>query len=316
MIIKILTTFKKTPKSIKTHELIPFLDLLVSSRVCIAVLFSAFALGLSTTSLAQTARVLIVGDSWAQLQFDNNTHNQIFSDNGYAQFIIDSNSDAVATDGSRASDWAQANQLQLIGDIITTNPQIDTVQLTIGGNDFLEGWNINLTLAEKQDLQQQIKTDITTIVQYVLSLDSRIEVILSFYDYPNFVDTISGTFGATCNGLLTDMGTPSVLQLNSAAREFEQVYAQIATSNSRVFHVSHFGLMQSYFGFPDLNIPPGSLLPPGDASLPSPLEAMRDFIVARDCFHLSPLGYQYLVQNSFDGYFHARFDTVFQSSFE
>jgi len=43
---------------------------------------------------------------------------------------------------------------------------------------------------------------------------------------------------------------------------------------------------------------------------------MRDFFVTRDCFHLGPQGYEYLVQNIFDGYYKQRFDTIFKSGFE
>ena len=75
--------------------------------------------------------------------------------------------------------------------------------------------------------------------------------------------------------------------------------------------------MQSFFGFPDDGILPGDILPPGDLNKPSPVEAMRDFFVTRDCFHLSPLGYEFLVQNSFDGYFENRFSqSIFSNGFE
>lgn len=267
-------------------------------------------------SYAQTARVLIVGDSWAQLQFDNDNHNQIFIDNGYANFTIDVASDLVSENGREAADWAMPGELQNILDIINTHPDIDTVQLTIGGNDFLNAWNINMTMLEEQALQQQILADLTTIAEAILAQDTTIEVVLSFYDYPNFEDTIGGIFGSTCRDLNNDMGQPTTTALNTAATVFEQIYLQLAANNPRIYHVSHFGLMQSFFGFPDDNILPGDILPPGDISKPSPIEAMRDFGVTRDCFHLTPDGYEILVQNIFDGYFHARFDTIFRTSFD
>ncbi|MCF6288707.1 MAG: GDSL-type esterase/lipase family protein [Proteobacteria bacterium] len=270
----------------------------------------------TSLSYAQTARVLIIGDSWAQLQLDNNHHNQVFIDNGYANITIDTASDSVSENGKMAADWAMPNELQIILDIITTQPDIDTVQLTIGGNDFLNAWNINMTMLEEQALQQQIHNDLTTIVNAILALDSNIEIVLSFYDYPNFEDTIGGLFGTVCNNLNNDMGQPSTTELNTAATTFEEVYSQIASNNPRVYHVSHFGLMQSFFGFPGENILPGDILPPGVISRPSPVEAMRDFGATRDCFHLTADGYRFLVQNIFDGYFQARFDTIFKTSFE
>ena len=277
-------------------------------------IFLLLLLPLSVSS--QTQRILIIGDSWAQLQIDNSTHNQVFSDNNFANITIDPASDSVSDNGKTAADWAQPSQLQIIGDVIAANPAIDTVQLTIGGNDFLNNWTINLTTVQVQTLQQQIQTDLTTIVDYVLAQRPNIEILLSFYDYPNFVDTIGGLFGQTCNNLLNDMGVPSVTELNTAAVAFENIYAQIATTNPKVFHVSHTGLMQAFFGFPSQGIPPGQIMPPGDLTKPSPVEAMRDFGVARDCFHLSPDGYNFLIQNAFDGYYFDRFDLVHNDSFE
>ncbi len=266
-------------------------------------------------SFAQTPRVLIIGDSWAQLQIDNTTHNQVFSNNGFANIVIDPASETVSDNGKTAADWAMPSQLQIIGNVIAANPDIDTVQLTIGGNDFLNNWSINLTTGQVQALQQQILTDMNTIVDYVLAQRPEIEILLSFYDYPNFVDTI-GLFGQICENLLIDMGTPNVTELNTAAVEFESIYAQIATTNPRVFHVSHTGLMQAFFGFPSQGIPPGQIMPPGDLTKPSPLEAMRDFGVTRDCFHLSPVGYNHLIENAFDGYYLERFDAIYSDSFE
>ena len=270
----------------------------------------------SFSSYSQTQRVLIIGDSWAQLQFTNNSHNQVFADNGFAGITISPSSDNTSEDGTEAADWASPTRLQTIIDTINANPEIDTVQLTIGGNDFLNAWHVNMTTQEVSALQQQISSDLSTIISTILALDNKIEILLSFYDYPNFEDTIGGIFGATCDDLNNAMQQPSTLQLNTAATEFEEIYAQIATTQPRVFHVSHFGLMQSFFGFPNDGILPGDILPPGDLNRPSPEEAMRDFVFTRDCFHLSPLGYEFLVQNSFDGYFENRFDSVFSDGFE
>jgi len=221
-----------------------------------------FLLLFTSISLAQIQRVLIVGDSWAQLQIDHNSHNQVFADNGFTDIIIAPISDSVAADGLEAAYWATPSQLQTVIDALIANPEIDTVQLTIGGNDFLNAWSINMTMMEELALQQQIADDLATIADEILALDSKIEIILSFYDYPNFVDTIGGLFGGICNDLLNDMGIPTTTELNIAATAFEQMYLQIANNNPRIYHVSHFGLMQSFYGFPSNGIQPGDIMPP------------------------------------------------------
>ena len=264
---------------------------------------------------AQTTRVLIVGDSWASQQWDDGVHDAVFAVNGYPQFI--SFGDDVAISGSTAAEWVVPSELQKITDALNANPDIDTVQLTLGGNDFLDQWNTAMTPTQVQDIQDQIIADLQLIVDHILAHDIGIEVVLSFYDYPNFVDTLTGPFHEFCEDLHNSLGAPTALEINTMGASFEQAFASVATNNPRVAHVSHFGLMQNLYGFPGQNIDPGTIQPPGDISLPSPVEAMRlnlGFIV--DCFHLTPEGYDVLVQNTYEQYFQYRFDTILKSSFE
>lgn len=265
---------------------------------------------------AQTTRVLIVGDSWAEQQWDDRSHNMVFAANGFADIVADGSTTAIS--GSEAVDWVSPAQLQLISNALSSQPDIDTVQLTIGGNDFLNAWRADMSPTQEMLLQQQISFDIKTIIDFVLDQDPDIEVILSFYDYPNFVDTLTGLSGIFCGPLFDDMAMPSPLQLNTAATQFEQIYSQLADADPRVFHVSHFGLMQFTFGFPDDGIAPGDIALPGDLSLPSPTQAMRTTFGVLDCFHLRAEGYDVLIQNLFDDYFHQRFlaDLIFASGFE
>ena len=143
-----------------------------------------------------------------------------------------------------------------------------------------------------------------------------IEVLLSFYDYPNFRDTRTGVLGLVfCTPLWNDLGQSTPSQLNAAAIEFVDAFASVAAADPRIHHVRHFGLMQHHYGIDA--IPAGQLALPGDATLPSPLAAMRDRGIGRDCFHLGPEGYDHLVQNLYDGYYRERFDvSLFGDSFE
>ena len=155
-----------------------------------------FLLTLSTMAVSQTSKVLIVGDSWAQQQYSDGIHNAVFDVNGYPEFEILNNadSDQVAIDGTTAADWVVPAELQKITDALVNNPSVDTVQLTIGGNDFLDNWNTGLTMKEVDALKVQIVSDIQTIVDAILAVDINIEIIMSFYDYPNFEETL----GAGC----------------------------------------------------------------------------------------------------------------------
>ena len=266
-------------------------------------------------SIAQTTRLLIVGDSWAEEQWLDGSHQRIFDANGFDQFSADG---ARTTEsGSTAAEWRTPAFLQRIADALIAQPTIDTVQLTVGGNDFLDAWNTNLTPAQEMSLQMTILDDLIVITDFILNQRADIEIVLSFYDYPNFVDTLGGLTGLFfCQPLHADLGQPTPFEINTAATEFINVYRQLA-DDPRVHFVNHAGLMQFVFGFPDQNILPGDLPPPGDLSLPSPVESLRTRVSSNDdCFHLSAEGYDVLIENLFDQYLFSRLDGVFKSGFE
>ncbi len=275
------------------------------------LIIAGLILFLNPTVLAQTNRVLLVGDSWADQQWGDQTHATVLLANGFDQYAVVGGSTTIS--GSTAAEWTAPAMLQLIADALNANPSIDTVQLTIGGNDFLDSWRADFTAQQTLALQQQINTDLQVIIDFILQQDPNIEVILSFYDYPNFVDTLTGIPAIFCLPLWLSMAQPSPFELNSAAVEFERFYADAAAIQPRVQHVSHVGLMQFNFGFPDEGILPGDIPLPGDLNRPSPIEAMR---LGLDCFHLEPEGYDILIQNLFEQYLMNRLDTVLKASFE
>lgn len=277
-------------------------------------------LAAGTAAAQGLPRVLVVGDSWAEEMFQDGVHGQVFANNGYAQYVAVAGGSGPAStveSGSTAAQWVQPARLQRIAEALAANPSIDTVQLTVGGNDFLGAWSTTMPPAQVEQLKAQILTDLIGITSFVLEFDPRLEIVLSFYDYPNFRDNRSifnfvWTF--FCLPLWNDLGQPNAAQLNAAAIEFIGSYADIADAHPRIFHVFHLGLMQNKFGID--GIPPGQLPLPGDPSRPSPSASMRNRGIGIDCFHLTPTGYRHLVQNLFDHYYARRFDTLLRSSFE
>ena len=265
--------------------------------------------------VAQTTRLLIVGDSWAEEQWLDGSHQRVFSSNGLGLFTVDGST--TTQSGSTAAEWSTPEFLQRIADALSAQPTIDTVQLTVGGNDFLDAWNVNLSSAEVMALQMSILDDLVVITEFILGQRPAIEVLLSFYDYPNFVDTLGGVTGLFfCQPLFNDLGNPTPLQINTAANDFINAYANLA-DDPRIHFVDHAGLMQFAFGFPDQGILPGDLAPPGDLSRPTPQAALRTRLTPNDdCFHLSAEGYDLLVENLFDQYLFARLDGIFKSGFE
>lgn len=267
-------------------------------------------------TLAQAHKVLLIGDSWAQQQWQDDSHALVFAANGAGQHLVAGETTTIS--GSTAREWADPEQLAVITQALLAHPRIDTAQVTLGGNDFLQQWSTSLGAAEEQALQERIRDDLQVVVAHLLAHRPDMDVIVSLYDYPNFRDTLGSLAGiVACLPLHVDMGRPTPLQLNTAMVSFETMLADSLAAHPRVSVVGHAGQMQYSFGLPVDGIAPGELLPPGDPSLPSPVEAMRDHgWLGRDCFHLTPSGYDVLVQNLYEAYFHVRFDTLFKSALE
>ncbi len=276
-------------------------------------------LSLSFSGFSQTARVLIVGDSWAQQQYSDQIHDAVFDVNGYPDIEVLRNADAnlVAIDGTTASDWVVPSELVKITNALINNPSVDTVQLTLGGNDFLNNWTRAMTSVQVDALKAGIVADLQTIVDAILAVDINIEIIFSFYDYPNFLETTSQPWEFTCKGLHNDMLNPTPAEINAMALEFTEAFVEISNQNPKVFHVPHWGRMQNAYGWPNQGIQPGDIQLPGDITRTSPLAAMRTHLgFVKDCFHLEPAGYDILVQALYEDYYHYRFDTIFKSLFE
>lgn len=276
---------------------------------------AAFAVAAAPAWAQTVPRVLLVGDSWAAQQWEDGTHALVFDAHGFGHHGVVGAATTVS--GSTAAEWVAPARLELISQTLADNPGIDTVQLTIGGNDFLDAWSVTMSPGDVANLQAQIRDDLSTVVNHVLAVRPDIEVVISLYDYPNFRDTLGGLVGLfVCRPLHNSLGQPSPLQINQAMTAFESYLSEL-TTHPRVYHVGHAGQMQYAFGSESDDIPPGELLPPGDLTLPTPVEVMRSHgVLGDDCFHLAPQGYDVLVENLYQNYFHVRFDTVFKSSLE
>ena len=261
-------------------------------------------------ALAQD-RVLIVGDRWAGGFWEHRTMRAVFAANGrpditeWGQF--------TALGGTTAEGWSQPSELQVITQELNSYPSLDTVQLTIGGNDFLApaelgGWFAGMTPEQEAAMNARITGDITTIVNHVLAHSAAMEVVVSLYDYVNFRD-----FPGACAESWVELGSPTPRRINEALNRFHDSVAAAFASNSRVTVVDHRGLMQFTYGIPDEGIAPGTITPPGDLDRPSPRQALDD------CIHLIPDGLYAIGQQLWQRYYDQRFNgatPIFTDGFE
>lgn len=277
-------------------------------------------LGAAAASAA-TRRVLLVGDSWADFLWQARSLRDMFDGHGHAN--LEELGGNTTVSGSEAWEWAgDPTMLQRIADALAANPTIDIVQITLGGNDFINddnggGWYVGIP--DPGALYVTIATDVATVVDYVLGLDPDLRVVLSAYDYPNYVNSLSGVPCALyCCEQNAAMGSPTPSQINAAIVQMVAVLEALPQGRPRLEVVGHWGLMQYLYGFPNAvpPIPPGAILPPGDLALPSPSAAMLSWFGAPDCIHLSGTGYDAVGENLWWSYYLFAIDGIFRDGFE
>jgi len=260
-------------------------------------------------------RVLMVGDSWSDYMWFDLTMRRLFALKGFPHILEEGGQTAIS--GSKAAEWTQPSMLQLITDELITFPTIDVVQLSIGGNDFLEGqpdgWYLGMTPEEESALFDRILLDIDTVVQHIFQVDPDMNIVIGGYDYPNFEDSRTGLGGLFCTPYWQDLGQPLPFDINTAMTTFEDMWSDYADTLPRLTYIRSLGTMQFVYGYEPLSIPPGALTPPGDLSLPSDMQAMR---LGMDCFHLSTAGYDAFALNFWNGFYGSFFCSPFSSFLE
>src|SRR5580704_17940570 len=87
-------------------------------------------------------RVLVIGDSWAAFMLTDSTFSYVLPVCGHSNYGFVSSS-SVSVDGWRTTDLMKSTTETAIAGLLSSNPTIDVVHVSIGGNDFLGSWNKN-----------------------------------------------------------------------------------------------------------------------------------------------------------------------------
>ncbi len=219
---------------------------------------------------AQTARILVVGDSWTPAMLSR--IQIVLDDLGLSGYTVEG--DLTTRGGSTAAQWATPTWLGYITTELTANPTIDIVHLSMGGNDYLGA--LPDTPEELAALVESVFDDIDTVVAHILSIRPNARVALCSYDY------------------VADEGHNDALGL------FAQTAVARTATNPNYFYINNLGLMHYAYGYPGEFGPgetpfPGGYpdydpLMGGDPSLPGPPEALADSI------HLTWDGYLVLAE--------------------
>lgn len=256
----------------------------------------------------RTPRVLMLGDSWAHVMWLAQSLRTAFDEAGLGGIV--EQGDVTAIGGSRADQWKKADKLALITHELARYPAIDTVHISLGGNDFFSKWKATQSDAEQEQVFTSIAADLEVLIGHILFQRSDLSVFLCGYTYLNFEETRAAGVVPWCassgeGSIWARMGSPSSLALNQALARLEQYKARLADQNPRVTHLNNLGLMQYQYGYPSRGIAPKSVpLPDGDPNLPSPPEALNNSL---DCAHLSPEGYLVLARHCVNNFYAQRY---------
>jgi hypothetical protein len=182
-------------------------------------------------------------------------------------------------------------------------------------------WEVGILISHQlktDSLKNEVKDSLIAVVNFIKSVRPDIKILWSGYVYPNFEEVISDflissqhPFYGTWEGMdFPDNETINIL-LNSFSSDIENHYLNDTT----VDFVNVTGLMQYTFGqgnalgvalfgtYPAFTVP----LPEGYVDYPSPRDAMRNYGVTKDCFHLSAQGYEDLISYHTQKFYHKFF---------
>ncbi len=243
-------------------------------------------------------RVLLVGDSWAQVMWLAKSLRTTLDELGYGDVL--EKGDVTALGGTRADQWKKLEKLTLITSELASHPSIDLVHISLGGNDFFTKWKTSLSPEQETQVLTGIANDLNVLIQHTLSQREDVSVLICGYTYLNFEETRQAGLVPWCaesggSAIWPIQGMPTPLQANTGLARLEAHKAALAEGDSRVSFVNNLGLMQYWFGYPSKGIAPRTVpLPEGNPELPSPPEALNNGL---DCAHLSPEGYLVLARN-------------------
>jgi hypothetical protein len=263
-------------------------------------------------------KVLLIGDSWAFFMNADGTFDNVFEHWGQSNMNFYSNA-TLAVNGARTEDFLEEARMTEIENQLNTQPKIEAVHISLGGNDFLGAWNVDLTTEETEELSDETYDEVFALVDFIKSVRSDIQIVFSGYMYANFAEVIDDAAPLEEShpfyGNWEEMGFPTFAQLNTLLNDFSDRLYDASLLDEQLDFVHVPGLMQHIYGQEEpLGVDPGGTyapffqpLPYGDITYPSPKVSMRDYGLVRDCFHLSVDGYFNMIDYQFQKFYHKFF---------
>ncbi|HPO30200.1 MAG TPA: hypothetical protein PKX28_03095, partial [Candidatus Hydrogenedentes bacterium] len=176
------------------------------------------------------ARILLVGDSWAQGIWVTRAWEQPFREAGLEH--VHWAGETTSIGGRKASDFVKPEYQEKIRAELNRNPKVDTVHLIIGGNDVLSRIrDTNVFTAWTEDKRKEewraIANDIREICRFLLACPGIRHVVIAGYDYLN-VATIRQILPLVDHGKNWDFGGMTQAQVNQCFIEVERLKMELA----------------------------------------------------------------------------------------
>lgn len=274
-------------------------------------------IGFLSAQCAETdqTKVLLVGDSWAFFMNVDQTIDNTLEKWGHSHYKYYTNT-VLAENGAETVDFLTATKQDEIQAQLAAHPDIEVVHLSIGGNDILGDWDVTFSQAQTDSLGNLVFARLISVMDFIKSCKPGIKIVWSGYVYPNFEEVIESFSPFQTNhpfyGTWEGMGFPSFEQVNTVLDHFSDQVEIYAQNDPQVEFVKAPALMQYTFGQNSpLGVAPGGTypaftqpLPFGDLTYPSPKNSMRDYGLTKDCFHLSPKGYNDLIEYHTQKFYH------------
>ncbi|MFM1919935.1 MAG: hypothetical protein RLZZ303_1569 [Candidatus Hydrogenedentota bacterium] len=259
----------------------------------------------------KSPRVLIVGDSWAAGMYLSGALDEVMDEYGLTHVGIAGAETAIG--GSKADQWATSQWRGKITQALLDYPTIDTIHLSIGGNDILS--NIKATDAFegvgallREGWWNAIEDDIQEIVDHCLVFPQIRKVVLADYDYLN---RVTAQLFYSLTGGSNDFGGMTQFEVNECFVAVGERKKAIAARTPGCEYIHNFGLLQHAYQSPNWAARPGSaatnFLPyhGGDQTLPMPDSAFDPFdilgvVIPGDGIHPNVAAHKVLLRNAVD----------------
>jgi hypothetical protein len=243
-------------------------------RGCVALLVLLAMLGAATAQAERVARILYVGDSWTGFMWGFRSMKTAlelpeYAADGLSRWIETGSSTAIM--GAKAFEFLWPARQAAVEESLDKFPNVDVVLMTLGGNDFSGGFDVNIPGVgirknvdwydwymenewdndtvnnpnpnqsadwPEQALFNQLKSDMREILRYILARRPDIRIAIVGYD-------------RTCRKSYQRPGL-TIARQNQGLLKMEETKRDLAMEPEfydRVEYIQSFGLIQRKYGY-------------------------------------------------------------------